>query len=50
MRKQAIVCVLLLGAALAFAAPVRAQQIEITEWPVSRRYSVKHKTMMFPFQ
>ena len=31
MRKQAIVCVLLLGAALAFAAPVRAQQIEITE-------------------
>ena len=33
MRKQAIVCVLLLGAALAFAA-----------------YSVKHKTMMFPFQ
>lgn len=36
MRKQAIVCVLLARCGIAFAAPVRAQQIEITrKWPVS---------------
>lgn len=31
MRKQAIVCVLLLGAHWLLPHPVRAQQIEITE-------------------